>query len=195
MATRRAFVAGSVAAVALPAWAAKGPPAPKVGAIRWPGPGYELHGFMAVPAKAHGPQPAVLVVPDTTGVDKFALGLTDALARAGFVTCIPASLASLDEGVATVRWLATNRYATGKVGAVGTGWGAALVGQMAGAPDAQLACAVLFGGRPGAAASVPLLALPSLAATTDPAAYVASWQQGIAFLADHLGLPGEHRRP
>jgi len=195
LASRRAFVAGSIAAAALPALGAKTPPVPKVGAIRWPGPGYELHGYMAVPARAHGPQPAVLVVPDTSGTDRFALGLADALAQAGFVTCIPAALASLDEGLATTRWLATNRYATGKVGAVGIGWGAALVGQMAGAPDAQLACAVLFGEDRAAAASVPLLTQPSLAATTEPAAYAASWQKAIAFLADHLGLPGKRRRP
>jgi len=195
LASRRAFVAGSIATVALPALAAKVPPVPKVGAIRWPGPGYELHGFMAVPAKAHGPQPAVLVVPDTSGADRFALGLTDALAQAGFVTCIPSALASLDEGLATVRWLATNRYATGKVGAVGIGWGAAMVDQMAGGTEPALACGVTF--RDGAAATtnVPLLALPPLAAATDPAAYAASWQQAIAFLADHLGLPGRRPKP
>jgi len=188
LANRRTFVAGSVAAVALPAWAAKAPPAPKVGAIRWPGPGYELHGFMAVPAKAHGPQPAVLVVPDTTGVDKFALGLTDALARAGFVTCIPRALASVDEAAATVRWLATNRYATGKVGAVGLGWGAGLVTQLAGLADAQLACAVTFGGEPTTAGAISLLALPALTATTGREAYAAAWRQAIDFLAGRLAL-------
>jgi len=189
--SRRAFVAGSVATIALPAFAAKPQPAPKIGAIRWPGPGYELHGFMAVPARAHGPQPAVLVVPDTSGADRFALGLTDALAQAGFVTCIPRALASLDEGVATVRWLATNSYATGKVGAIGIGWGAGLVGQMASAPDPQLACAVTFGGA-DAAGSVPSLNLPALASATDPATYSASWQQAIEFLAVHLRPP--HKR-
>ena len=188
MASRRAFVAGSIATVGLPALAAKTPPAPKVGAIRWPGPGYELHGFMAVPAKAHGPQPAVLVVPDTSGADRFALGLTDALAQAGFVTCIPRALASLDEGLATVRWLATNPYATGKVGVVGIGWGAGLVGQMAGAPDPEFACAVTFGGT-DAAGIVPSLNLPALAWATDPATYNASWQQAIGFLIAHLRAP------
>jgi dienelactone hydrolase len=184
---RRAFVAGSVAAAALPALAAKAPPPPKVGAIRWPGPGYELHGFMAVPAQAHGPQPAVLVVHDTTGADKFALGLTDALAQAGFVTCIPRALASLDEGVATVRWLATNRYATGKVGAVGIGWGGALVERIATAPDSLLSCGVAFGsGDDAAPGSVPLLNLPALAAATDPETYAASWRQAVDFLAAHL---------
>lgn len=191
MAGRRAFVAGSVAAVALPAFAAKAPPAPKIGAIRWPGPGYELHGFMAVPAKAHGRQPAVLVLPDTSGADRFALGLTDALAQAGFVTCIPRALASIEEGLATVRWLAANNYATGKVGAVGIGWGAALLGQMVAAPESELACGVAFGGN-NLASAMPLLSLPPLAAATDPATYNASWRQAVGFLSVHLRSPHIH---
>ena len=191
MASRRAFVAGSVAAIALPTFAAKTPPKPKVGAIRWPGPGYELHGYMAVPAEAHGPQPAVLVLPDTSGADRFALGLTDALAQAGFVTCIPSALASIEEGLATVRWLATNRYATGKVGAVGIGWGAALLGQIVAVPDSELACGVAFGGD-NLAGAMPLLSLPALAAATDAATYSASWRQTVSFLAGHLRQPHKH---
>lgn len=183
---RRAFVAGSVAAIALPALAAKAPRPPKIGAIRWPGPGYEMHGFMAVPARAHGPQPAVLVVPDSEGADRFALGVTDALALAGFVTCIPRALASLDEAMATVRWLATNRYATGKVGAVGFGWGARLLGQMVTVPDSPLDCAVAFGGDGSQDVTPPLLGLPPLAAAADPAVYAAWWRQATDFLAIHL---------
>lgn len=193
MASRRTFVAGSIAAAALPAFAARKPPPPKVGAIRWPGPGYELHGYMAVPAKAHGHQPAVLVIPDTNGADRFALGLTDALALAGFVACIPSALASLDEGLATVRWLATNSYATGQVGAVGIGWGTGLVERIAAAPDSMLACGVVFGSNPAAGGgTVPLLSQPALAATTDPAAYAASWRQAVDFLADHLRPNHKH---
>jgi len=190
---RRAFVAGPIAAVALPAFAAKRPPAPKVGAIRWPGPGYELHGYMAVPGKAQGPQPAVLVIPDTDGAGTFALGLTDALAEAGFVACLPRALASLDEALATLRWLATNRYATGRVGAVGIGWGGALAERLTAAPDARLACAVAFGsGDEAAPGAAPLLSLPPLTAATDPAAYGATWEQAIDFLVTHLGKPAKH---
>jgi len=189
---RRAFVAGSIAAVALPAFAARTPP--KVGAIRWPGPGYGLHGYMAVPAKAHGPQPAVLVIPGAEGADRFALGLTDALALAGFVACIPSAMASLDEGLATVRWLATNAYATGKVGAVGIGEGGELITRIAAAPDSQLACGVVFGSGDNAqAGAVPMLTLPAFAAATDPATYAASWRQAIDFLAANL-RPAQKRR-
>jgi dienelactone hydrolase len=185
---RRAFVAGSFALAAFPAPAAKSPPPPKIGAIHWPGPGYELHGYMAVPAKAHGPQPAVLVVHDSGGTDRFALGLTDALALAGFVACAPRKLASLEEGVATVRWLATNAYATGKVAAIGLGWGGALVERIAAAPGSLLSCGIAFGGTETetAAGAIPILRLPALTATEDKAAYAASWQQAIDFLTAHL---------
>ena len=64
MPSRRAFVAGLIAAAGVPAGAASRLPPPKIGAIRWPGPGYDLHGYMAIPAKARGRQPAVLVLPD-----------------------------------------------------------------------------------------------------------------------------------
>lgn len=196
MATRRAFVAGIVAASACPAFAKKAPEPPKVGAIRWPGPGYELHGYMAVPAEAHGPQPAVLVIPDAGDADQFALGLTDALARAGFVTCIPRALASIDEVMATFHWLQANRYATGKVGAVGIGWGIGMVEQAAAQPESPMTCGVVFGaGAQTPASGPPLLRLPALAASTDPAAYAAAWEQAVAFLGDHLGLPDKRRKP
>ncbi len=195
MIARRAFVAGSIATIALPGIAKpSAPPPPKIGAIRWPGPGYELHGYMAVPGNAHGPQPAVLVIPDDGEPDPFTLGLTDALARAGFVTCVPRGLAGIDEATATLRWLATNRYATGKVGAVGIGGGIGLVGEIAALPDAQVSCGVLFGGE-AQAGSVPLLSLPALAASTDQAAYATAWDQAIAFLRDHLDLPDKRRKP
>lgn len=189
MLARRAFVAGLVAAATLPAVArTKAQLPPKVGAIRWPGPGYELHGFMAVPARARGPQPAILVIPDRSGADRFALGLTDALAQAGFVTCLPSALASLDEGVATVGWLATNRYATGKVGAVGLGWGADLVRQVGDVSDSKVTAAVLFGAAPLSQAQTPTLSLASVAelAGSGTDIYEQAWRQAIGFLKEHL---------
>ena len=146
---------------------------------------------MAVPAKAHGPQPAVLVLPDD-GADRFALGLTDALALAGFVACVAKSPLAADEVTATLHWLGTNRYATGKVGIVAIGAGVAMAQSIAapGSPD----CAVLFDGREGPADG-DVLHLPLLTATTDPARYEAAWRQAIAFLAqylrpDHVGSSG-----
>ena len=191
MPDRRAFVAGTLAFAAFSARAAKPLPPPKIGAIHWPGPGYELHGYMAIPASAHGPQPAVLVVHDSNGTDEFALGLTDALALAGYVACAPKKLASLDEGVTTVRWLATNAYATGKVAALGLGWGGALVERIAAAPGSLLTCGVAFGSGEAdmADGAIPILRLPALSATQDKAAYAASWQQAVDFLDAHLKPP------
>jgi hypothetical protein len=182
--SRRAFVAGSMAAAGFPASAARRPSPPKVGAIHWPGPGYDLHGYMAIPAKAQGPQPAVLVLPDA-GADTFALGLTDALAVAGFVTCTPKTALSLEEATATLHWLATNAYATGRVAAVALGGGAALI-QRIGGRDGSLSCGVLFDGAgSGMESAVPLLHLPA-PSSIDAAAYAAAWKQAIDFLATHL---------
>jgi len=189
MFARRAFVAGSVVASALPALAAKRtPPPPKVGAIHWPGPGHDLHGFMAIPAKAHGRQPAVLVVPDISGADSFALSLTDALALAGFVACIPRTFPSIDEALATVHWLSTNLYSTGKVAAIGLGQGGEMVRQIGGAPQGQLAAAILFGTAPLAQPEPPTLALDSAAqlAAAGRDVYDQAWQRAIDFLKEHL---------
>lgn len=186
---RRVFLAGSVTATALPAMAARHtPPPPKVGAIRWSGAGHDLHGFMAIPAKAHGRQPAVLVVPDTSGVDQFALGLTDALALAGFVACIPKTLASIDDVAATVRWLGTNRYSTGKVAAIGLGRGGEMVREIGGAAQSGLAAVVLLGALPLAQPEPPTLALDSAAqlAAAGGDIYDRAWQRVIDFLKEHL---------
>lgn len=188
MPSRRAFVAGSIALTAFPAAAAKRLPPPKIGAIYWPGPGHDLHGFMAIPATAHGPQPAVLVLPGAGGADQYARGLTDALALAGFVACVPRTALSIDEALATVRWLATNRYGTGKVAAVGIGDSDALVGGLAVSPGTLLSCGIVFGDPPSAHAdgAVPVLHLPS-PSNQDQSAYLASWQEAVAFLEEHLG--------
>jgi len=183
---RRAFVAGSVAVTALPVVAAKhSPPPPKVGAIRWPGPGYDLHGFMAVPAKAHGRQPAVLLVPDTSGADQFALGLADSLALAGFMACLPKALASLDDALATVHWLATNRYATGKVAALAWGLGTDMVDRIAESPQPLLAAGVTFGASGVEPGPVPILRFGAIG-TLSGDAYDRAWQRTLAFLKEQL---------
>ena len=137
---------------------------------------------MAVPAKAHGPQPAVLVLPDA-GADPFALGLTDALALAGFVACVAKTPLTVDEATATIRWLGTNHYATGKVGIVAIGTGAAMAQSIAAA--GPLDCAVLFDGKETPTEG-SVVHLPLLAATTDATRYEAAWRQAVAFLARHL---------
>jgi dienelactone hydrolase len=193
LSSRRAFVAGSIALAAFPAAAGKRLPPPKIGAIYWPGPGHDLHGFMAIPGKAQGPQPAVLVLPGASGADQFARALADALAVAGFVTCLPKTPLSAEEAIATLHWLATNRYATGKVAVVGVGEGSSLVDRLSASSDAQLSCGVIFGGAAEAPeTAVPILRLPEMAGSNDPAAYTASWEQAIAFLSEQLQPPRKH---
>jgi carboxymethylenebutenolidase len=184
---RRAFVTQTIALAAFPAIAAKPPPPPKTANIRWPGPDHEIHGYMAIPAKAHGPQPAVLVVHDSGGADTFIRSLADRLADAGFVACAPTRLASLDEATATVGWLATNAYATGKVAAVGIGWGGELVQRIAAAPDTRLDAAVTFGASESTQNTpVPLLPFGPIAAMA-AADYAQAWLQTLAFLKAKLG--------
>lgn len=186
MPDRRAFVAGSIALATLPLRAAKRPLPPKVGAIRWPGPGHDLHGYMAIPAKAHGRQPAVLVLPDA-GADRFVLGLTDALALAGFVACVARDPLSLDEARASLRWLGTNAYATGKVAAVGLGAGAALIGLLAAAPGGPMTCAVAFDGGTGDSDPHVLHLLPLIAGDSG-ADYAGRWREAMDFLAHNLAM-------
>ncbi|HWI87366.1 MAG TPA: hypothetical protein VNT42_13720 [Sphingomonas sp.] len=182
---RRAFVTQTIALAAFPAGAAKSPPPPRIAAIRWRGPNGDLHGFMAIPAKARGPQPAILITPGIDGVDQFSLELTDALAQAGFVACIAKGLASLDDAIATVRWLATNAYATGKVAAIGLGWGGDLVDRIAGSPQPLLTAGITFGASETKIGSVPLLRLAPIGSLAGNA-YEAAWRQAIAFLKEHL---------
>ena len=46
--------------------------------------------------------------------------------------------------MATIRWLGLNRYASGKVGAVGFGWGAHLIDQVASTAGEALTAAVCY---------------------------------------------------
>jgi dienelactone hydrolase len=184
-ASRRALLTGAAALAAAPAFAAKPPPPPKTANIRWPGPGHDLHGYMAIPPKAHGPQAAVMVVHDVQGADAFTRGLCDQLAAAGFVACAPTRLASLEEAVATVHWLASNAYATGKVAAIGLGWGASLVERVAASPQPQLSAAVTFSADRIADLPIPALRLQSVAQLQGDA-YNQAWLQALAFLKDHL---------
>ena len=184
---RRAFVAETIALAAFPAAATKPPPLPRTARIHWPGPHEELHGYMAIPAKARGAQPAILVVHDTGSADAFTLSLADRLALAGFVACAPTRLTLLEEAVATVRWLGTNAYATGKVAAVGLGSGGALVDRVAVSPQPLLAAAITFGASEGttATAATPMLRFDAVGQMRAEE-YNDAWSRTIAFLKEHL---------
>lgn len=142
----------------------------KTSNIHWPlDNGRTMHGYMAIPAKAHGRQPAVMVVHDSRGLDDYTRDLARRIALAGFVTCAPDFLSAMGgtpadaasagamigrlrlhqtvaDAVATIRWLGTNRYATGKVGALGFFWGGALVDRIAIDAGPALTAAVSYYG-------------------------------------------------
>ena len=139
---------------------------------------------MAIPAAAHGAQPAVLVIHDVGGSDAFTHAFADRLASAGFVACAPNRIESLDEAAATIRWLAINAYATGKVGAIGLGWGSELVERIALSPKSFLTAGITFGGSPVRTA-IPLLQLDAIGRMPVDA-YDAAWSATIVFLKEHL---------
>ncbi len=158
--TLLAMLAASAFAPGAPA-ARIAPPDARVNdaAIRWPiGGGRVLHGYMAIPARARGRQPAVLVIGD--GAADALRATARAVAQAGFVACAPNGPFAPGEAIAadmdaTARWLAGNAYATGKVGAIGSGAGAAIVAGLA--ERRSLAAAVTFGGAVSAGTRAPLL--------------------------------------
>ncbi|UAK23995.1 dienelactone hydrolase family protein [Sphingomonas nostoxanthinifaciens] len=165
------MLAGSIAAS--PAAAAIVPPDDKrlkTSNIHWTvAPGRELHGYMALPAKARGHQPAVMVVHENRGLTDHIRDVARRVALAGFVACAPdflsgvggtpadedqarAMIGKLDlaqttaDAVGTVRWLGGNAFATGKVGAIGFCWGGALVNRTAVAAGSALTAAVPYYG-------------------------------------------------
>jgi carboxymethylenebutenolidase len=74
------------------------------------------------------------------------------------------------DAVATVRWLGTNRYATGKVGALGFFWGGGLVDRVAVDSGVALAAAVSYYGPtpdPSEAAGVKAAMLLHLGGSDD----------------------------
>lgn len=188
--TRRAVVTRTMALAACPLAATKSrvPPPPRTANIRWPGPNDELHGYMAIPAKAKGRQPAVLIVHDAGGANAFTRSLTDRVALAGLLACAPTYLSSLADADATIRWLASNRYATGKVAAIGLGWGGELLQRVAEPEHPMLVAAVTFGTPSASQFAIPRLALDSIGqlAAAGDATYESAWGRTLAFLKEHL---------
>ena len=147
----------------------------------------------------------MLVIGDSGTADPLAAWLVDRLADAGLVACLLDLSASkvaidapiaLDDALASVRWLVTNRYATGRVGALGIGRGATLVRRLAVSAGDALTAAVALGGNdlPVTATHAALLIAPLAAspasATLTPADESRAWEQSLArttaFFREHL---------
>jgi carboxymethylenebutenolidase len=163
--------------------------------IRWPSDdGGMLHGFMAIPARAKGRQPAVLVLAAPGGPPGVGSGLAASVAQAGLIACAPdaamvaAAVAdqasrALRDLEATIRWLGHNAYATGAVGLLGTHDTGALLGRLTATNG--VSAAVLLG-PPGqltaAGATATILALPA----ADSAEWANAWPRAMAYLREHL---------
>ncbi len=138
--------------------------------IRWPAAGGRtLSGYRAVPAKAKGRLPAVIVIHENRGLTDHIRDVTRRIALEGFVAVAPDFLtvsggtptdedkartmigaldlaATTADAVATVGWLKADRTTNGKVGAVGFCWGGALTNRLAVAAGAALSAGVPYYG-------------------------------------------------
>ena len=128
-----------------------------------------MRGYMVIPAKARGRQPAVMVIHENRGLTEHIRDVARRVALAGYVALAPDFLSvaggtpadenaaraligkldlaqSVADAAATVRWLTLHRYGTGKVGALGFCWGGAMVNRLAVAAGDQLAAGVAYYG-------------------------------------------------
>jgi len=192
---RRAAIVGFITMLAGPA-AAKLAPAGKdikASSIRWPaGDGTVLHGFIAIPARARGKQPAVLILAGPGGGTNPGTDLAEAVAQAGLIGCAPdpamitgatgGSERALADLAATIAWLGHHAYATGAIGLLGSSGTEDLLAKLAARPD--ITASVLIGSAAplttGGSASI--LALPA----ADSAAWAAAWPRAMAFLRERL---------
>jgi carboxymethylenebutenolidase len=152
--------------------------------IAYPGASGEMKGYLARPAAAEGPLPAVIVIHENRGLNPHIRDVARRLALDGFLALAPDYLSPLggtpqDEekaremigqlnaadvaanGVATVAFLEGHERSNGKVGAVGFCWGGGAVNALAVAAPA-LDAGVAYYGRQADAADVPKIEAPLL---------------------------------
>jgi len=164
---RRRLLAGLGAAAAWPAWAApktrneRPDELPEVVAStvrQRVAPDRVLTLYLALPAKARGRQPAVLVVPDAYRLDEQARDRAHAVALAGYLACAADLAPALDplpdparvaaDALATVRWLGRNppgeQVLTGRVAALGWAAGGGVVNRVAVAAGDALAAGIAY---------------------------------------------------
>ena len=136
-----------------------------------------MRGYMAVPAGAAGPKPAVLVIHENRGLNPYIEDVVRRFAAADFVALGPDALtplggypgndddgrtmqSQLDREVMMQDWIAAFRFlrdhdaTTGRVGAVGFCYGGGVVNELA-VRVADLGAGVPFYGSPPALEDVP----------------------------------------
>jgi carboxymethylenebutenolidase len=148
----------------------EGDPRLAVQTITWPGAeGATMSGYLAVPADAAAPLPAVMVIHENRGLNPHIEDVTRRMALEGFLALAPDFLApaggtpededkaremigALDRAqtvanaVATVAFLKNHDDTNGKVGAIGFCWGGGMVNQAAIHAGADLAAGVAYYG-------------------------------------------------
>jgi carboxymethylenebutenolidase len=139
--------------------------------ITWPGAeGQTMSGYLAMPAEASGPLPAVMIIHENRGLNPHTEDVTRRMALEGFLALSPDFLAppggtpqdedkaremiqaldrqqTIANAVATVAFLKGHEMSNGNVGAIGFCWGGGLVNQTAAAAGADLAAAVPYYGQ------------------------------------------------
>jgi carboxymethylenebutenolidase len=142
--------------------------------VTYPGAKGDMTGYMARPTEG-GPYPAVIVIHENRGLNAHIKDVARRLALEGFVALAPDFLSDLggtpeneDEartrfshltpadvtsnGIATIAYLKTLDFSTGRVGAVGFCWGGGVVNNLAVAAPDLMAGVAYYGGQPNAEA-------------------------------------------
>ena len=143
----------------------------KTETITWPGAeGQTMSGYLAMPADATGPLPAVIVIHENRGLNPHIKDVTRRMALEGFLALGPDFLTpaggtpededkardmiqaldrpqTIANSVATVQFLKNHEMSNGNVGAIGFCWGGGLVNQTAAAAGADLAAGVPYYGQ------------------------------------------------
>lgn len=148
-------------------------------AITWPGAeGVTMSGYLAMPADASAPLPAVMVVHENRGLNPHIKDVVRRVALEGFLALGPDFLAPqggtpedeeqarqmfeeidqalvVENAVATLQFLKTHESSNGMVGAVGFCFGGGIVNQTAVHAGADLAAGVAYYGSQPDASEVP----------------------------------------
>jgi carboxymethylenebutenolidase len=143
----------------------------KIGEVTFPGPAGDVKGYLAIPADASAPLPAVLVIHENRGLNPHIKDVTRRIALEGFVALgvdllsrqggtppsdeeAAALFQSIDragivqDAVAAVGYLKGLPAANGRVGAVGFCFGGGMVNQLAVASPDLDAGVAYYGGQP-----------------------------------------------
>ncbi len=143
-----------------------------------------MRAYMAVPARANGKIPAVVVIHENRGLNPYIEDVARRVAKAGFIGFAPDALAPLggypgndedgramqqernrdemlEDFVAAVRTMQSHDLSTGRVGCVGFCYGGGVSNALA-VRIPELAAAVPFYGRQAEAEDVPRIKAPLL---------------------------------